>query len=263
MTCVCTFVELQVSAKLSNRSESYIVLLYGVYYLMSIFDQVESRLLTSSCAQAHFCQTMCTCGDCKKYTNRCTCTFGRCGDPDCASLTNKDNRCTGVKARSHDKDWRNIPAGSQECQECWKRSDPSAWNETGPKLQLIPLDFDAWLTQAAAPPGKGAAGTGPAGAAAATGQGWRTHVAHQRIDLNFAEQEQRIDDLERRLQGTMIRIEELEKNIQDQYTEHEAVICQHADQIQELENKVYNMEWEMRQQPTHQSIAEMLSPDGQ
>jgi uncharacterized coiled-coil protein SlyX len=88
-------------------------------------------------------------------------------------------------------------------------------------------------------------------------------VAHQRIDLNFAEQEQRIDDLERRLQGTMIRIEELEKNIQEQYTEHEAVICQHADQIQELENKVYNMEWEMRQQPTHQSIAEMLSPDGQ
>jgi uncharacterized coiled-coil protein SlyX len=266
MMCVCTFVELKVSAKLSNQSESYSVLLYGVYYIMSIFDQVESRLLTSSCAQAHFCQTMCTCVDCKKYTNRCTCTFGRCGDPDCGSLTSKDNRCHGTKAKSHDRDWRNIAAGCQECQECWKHSDPVAWNDIGPKRHLIPLDFDAWLqatTQAAAPPGKGAADTGPAGAAAATGQGWRTHVAQQRIDLNFAEQEQRIDDLERRLQGTMIRIEELEKNIQDQHAEHEQVICQHADQIQELENKVYNLEWEMRQQPTHQSIAEMLSTDGQ
>jgi hypothetical protein len=260
MMCVCTFVELKVSAKLSNQSESYIVLLYGVYYIMSIFDQVESRLLTSSCAQAHFCQAMCTCADCKKWGNRCTCTVGRCGDPDCGSLTAKDNRCHGLKAPGHHKDWRNIAAGCQECQECWKHSDPVAWSDIGPKRHLIPLDFDAWLqatTQAAAPD------TGPAGAAAATGQGWRTDVAQQRIDLNFAEQGQRIDDLERRLQGTMIRIEELEKNIQDQHAEHEQVICQHADQIQELEYKVYNLEWEMRQQPTHQSIAEMLSTDGQ
>ena len=122
--------------------------------------------------------------------------------------------------------------------------------------------MDAWLqkmTQAAAPPGKGAAGTGPAGAAAATGKGWQTHLVQQRIDLNFAEQEQRIDDLERRLERTHNHIEELEKDLHDQHAEHEVILCQHADQIQALENQVYNLEWEMRQQPPHQSIAEMLS----
>ena len=246
MMCVCTFVELKVSAKLSNQSESYSVLLYGVYYIMSIFDQVESLLLTPSCAQAHFCQTMCTCAACKRFTNRCTCTFGRCGDPDCGSLTSKDNRCRETKARTHDKEWRNIAAGCQECQECWKHSDPVAWNGIGPKRVLTPLDFDAWLQATI----DGAADTGPACAAAATGQGWRTHVAQQEIDRNSAEQAQRIVDLERRLQGTIMRIEVLEKNIQDQHAEHEQAIGQHAEQIQELENKVYNLEWEMRQQPT-------------
>jgi hypothetical protein len=121
-----------------------------------------------------------------------------------------------------------------------------AWNGIGPKRHLIPLDFDAWLQATI----DGTADTGPACAAAATGQGWRTHVAQQEIDRNSAEQAQRIVDLERRLQGTIMRIEVLEKNIQDQHAEHEQAIGQHAEQIQELENKVYNLEWEMRQQPT-------------
>jgi hypothetical protein len=168
------------------------------------------------------------------YTNRCTCTFGRCGDPECASLTTADNRCPCLKVKGHDKAWRNIPAGSQECQECWKNSDPQAWSELGPTLQLIPLDMDAWqqsLTTVAAP-GKGAAGTGAAG---------------KGPQMNFQE---RIDDLEHRLESSQRHIEQqehhidaLEQTLQDQRTEHEVILCQHAEQIQALENQVYSMEW--------------------
>ena len=168
------------------------------------------------------------------YTNRCTCTFGRCGDLECASLTRADNRCHSLKVKGHDKAWRDIPAGSQECQECWKNSDPQAWSELGPTLQLIPLDMDAWqqsLTTVAAP-GKGAAGTGAAG---------------KGPQMNFQE---RIDDLEHRLESSQRHIEQqehhidaLEQTLQNQRKEHEVILSQHAEQIQALENQVYSMEW--------------------
>ena len=116
--------------------------------------------------------------------------------------------------------------------------------EPGQKIQLIPLDLDAWqaMTQApqqditaVEPPveaGKGEAGKGEA---AGTGRGkgeagnFRERLVQQRIDLNFQEQQQRIDDLEH----TLTR----------QNTEHDLVICQHADQIQALENHVYTLQW--------------------
>jgi len=106
---------------------------------------------------------------------------------------------------------------------------------TGPTLQLIPLDMDAWLqamTQApqqslttVAPPGKGAAGTGAAG---------------KGTQMNFQE---RIDDLEHRLDASQHHIDDLEQTLQEQHTEHEVILCQHAEQIQALENQVYSMEW--------------------
>ena len=106
---------------------------------------------------------------------------------------------------------------------------------TGPTLQLIPLDMDAWLqamTQApqqslttVASLGKGAAGTGAAG---------------KGTQMNFIE---RIDDLEHRLESSQHHIDDLEQTLQDQRTEHEVILCQHAEQIQALENQVYSMEW--------------------
>jgi len=80
--------------------------------------------------------------------------------------------------------------------------------------------------------GKGEAGKGEA---AGTGRGkgeagnFRERLVQQRIDLNFQEQQQRIDDLEH----TLTR----------QNTEHDLVIGQHADQIQALENHVYTLQW--------------------
>jgi len=116
--------------------------------------------------------------------------------------------------------------------------------EPGQKIQLIPLDFDAWdaMTHVApqqdltavdphAAAGKDAAGKG---AAAGTGKGKGEagnfqERLQQRIDLNFQEQQQRIDDLEHTLT--------------EQSNEHELVIGQHAEQIQALENQVYTLQW--------------------
>ena len=105
---------------------------------------------------------------------------------------------------------------------------------TGPTLQLIPLDMDAWqqsLTTVAAP-GKGAAGTGAAG---------------KGTQMNFQE---RIDDLEHRLESSRRDIEHqehhidaLEQTLQNQRKEHEVILSQHAEQIQALEDQVYKMEW--------------------
>ena len=115
-----------------------------------------------------------------------------------------------------------------------KNSDPQAWSGLGPTLQLIPLDMDAWqqsLTTVAAP-GKGAAGTGAAG---------------KGPQMNFQE---RIDDLEHRLESSQRHIEQqehhidaLEQTLQNQRKEHEVILSQHAEQIQALENQVYSMEW--------------------
>jgi len=80
--------------------------------------------------------------------------------------------------------------------------------EHGQKLQPIPLDMDAWHAQAmtqatqqslttVAPPGQGEAGTGAAG---------------KGTQMNFQE---RIDDLEHRLDASQHHIDDLEQTLQE------------------------------------------------
>jgi len=108
--------------------------------------------------------------------------------------------------------------------------------EPGQKIQLIPLDLDAWQAMTQAPQqdltavephaeaGKGEAGKGEAAGKGAAGKG--THMDFQE---RLVQHEQRIDDLEHTL--TM------------QNTDHELVLGQHAEQIQALEDQVYTLQW--------------------
>ena len=168
---------------------------------------------------------MCSCAACKKWGNVCTCTHGRCGNPECRSLQTKDGRCDGVKHRGHKGAWRNIDAGCHECKECWGHSDPPSWPQLGhpgPKIELIPLDLEAWEAQQAMAQAAPQAAPQTMVEMAVAGKGAGKGAAEAATDLQA------------RLEAGEARIYDLEQELQDLETEHETIVRQHAEQIQTL-----------------------------
>ena len=225
----------------THREAHNFILYYCMEYIISCPFLIKS-LAHLSCAKACAWSvpaslTMCSCADCKKWGNVCTCTHGRCGNPECRSLQTKDGRCDCPKHRGHKGAWRNIDAGCHECKDCWAHSDPPAWPQeghSGPKKELIPLDLEAWEAQQAMAQAAPQAAPQTMVEMAVAGKG------AGKADVQAAMQ---AADLSARLETQEARIFDLEQDLHDLKTEHETAVRQHAEQIQALEQQVEGQRW--------------------